>query len=67
MEERIPNDLLEILACPNCKGNLDYDLTGNILICKTCKVYYEIIEGIPNLIWEEAKPLEKAEGETKRG
>jgi uncharacterized protein YbaR (Trm112 family) len=66
MVEKLPQDLLEILACPNCKGDLEYDEKKNILICRNCKVYYEIIEGIPNLIWEEAKPLEVLKEKTKK-
>ena len=67
MTEKLPKDLLEILACPNCKGDLEYNEEKNILICRNCKVYYEIINGIPNLIWEEAKPLREIEKETKKG
>jgi uncharacterized protein YbaR (Trm112 family) len=66
MVEKLPQDLLEILACPNCKGDLEYNEKKNILICRNCKVYYEIIEGIPNLIWEEAKPLEVLKEKTKK-
>jgi len=66
MKEKLPEDLLEILACPNCKGDLEYREKEGILVCKTCKVYYEIIEGIPNLIWEEAKPLNEQREEFKK-
>jgi len=44
MDER----LLEILACPKCKGDLE--LKGNKLICKNCKKEYEIRDGIPILM-----------------
>jgi len=56
-ENTIPKELLEILACPLCKGEVEYDPQREILICKTCKVYYEIIDGIPDMIPENAKPL----------
>ena len=60
MEEKntLPPDLLEILACPLCKGDIEYKPEREILICNTCKVYFEIIEGIPNMVPEDAKPLE---------
>jgi uncharacterized protein YbaR (Trm112 family) len=58
-EEKLAPDLLEILACPSCKGDLIYDEKRNILICQTCQVYYEITEGIPDLIPEHAQPLEE--------
>ena len=54
-------ELLDILACPRCKGDITYDKDKNILICGNCKVYYEIIEGIPNMVPEEAKPLKEGE------
>jgi hypothetical protein len=53
----IDQKLLEILACPKCKGNLIYNEEKNILICEKCKVYYEIIDEIPVLLVDEAKPL----------
>jgi len=59
--EKLPPELLEILACPSCKGEIVYDEGKNVLICKTCKVFYEIIDGIPNMLPEEAKPLSELE------
>ena len=56
-KEKLAQDLLEILACPTCKGDLVYNEGKNILICQTCEVYYEITDGIPDLIPEHAKPL----------
>ncbi len=53
----IDEKLLEIIACPKCKSDLKYDEKKNILICEKCKVYYEIIDDIPVLIIEEARPL----------
>ncbi len=61
-KEFLSEDLLEILACPKCKGDVEYDRERDFLICRNCKVYYEIIEGIPNMLPEEAKPLEEVEG-----
>jgi len=58
-KETLPTDLLEILACPLCKGDLEYNTERNILICHRCKVYFEIIEGIPDMVPEDAKPLEE--------
>ena len=54
-------ELLEILVCPKCKGELTYNKDLQVLICNSCKVYYEIIDGIPNMVPEEAKPLELLE------
>ena len=43
----ISKALLEILACPKCKGDLVYDQEKNVLICYNCKVFYPIEEDIP--------------------
>jgi uncharacterized protein YbaR (Trm112 family) len=51
--------LLEILACPVCKGELTYDREKNILVCKKCEVFYEVREGIPVLLPDSGKPLEE--------
>ena len=46
--------LLEIVACPVCKGKLDYDKTEQQLICKADKLAYPITEGIPVLLANRA-------------
>lgn len=51
-------DLLSILACPVCRGDLKLELTeekGNeiwtgYLTCAACQIRYPISEGIPNLL-----------------
>lgn len=57
----LDRELLSILACPKCKGDLLYDEQRNILICQSCKVYYPIEDGIPILLIDYAKPLEGLE------
>jgi uncharacterized protein YbaR (Trm112 family) len=52
----IEEDLLKILACPVCKGDLE--LRENRLLCHQCGVYYEIKDGIPVLLPDSGKPLE---------
>jgi len=48
--------LLEILACPVCKGDLEYDKDNNVLLCHACKLKYRIEEGdIPVMLIEEAE------------
>ncbi len=55
----IKKELLDILACPKCKGDIVYDEERDRLICHNCKIYYEIKDGIPIMLIEEAKPLEE--------
>jgi uncharacterized protein YbaR (Trm112 family) len=49
--------LLAILACPKCKGPLTYREKEDALDCATCRVRYEVRDGIPVLLIEEATPL----------
>ncbi|MBW1717560.1 MAG: Trm112 family protein [Deltaproteobacteria bacterium] len=55
----ISKELLEILACPQCKGNIYLNDAGDGLICDNCKLLYEIKDGIPIMLIDEAKPLNK--------
>ncbi|MEE8418331.1 MAG: Trm112 family protein [candidate division Zixibacteria bacterium] len=47
--------LLEILACPECKGNLNYDRDNNKLICEKCRLRYRIDDDIPIMLIDEAE------------
>jgi len=47
--------LLEILACPKCKGDLEYKEEENQLICHECRLIYEIKDDIPIMLIDEAK------------
>ncbi len=51
--------LLEILACPKCKGDLDYTDTKkeHSLTCKTCKLKYRIEDDIPIMLIDEAEKI----------
>jgi uncharacterized protein YbaR (Trm112 family) len=53
----ISKELLEILACPKCKGDIHLNETEDGLICDHCKLLYEIRDGIPIMLIDEAKPL----------
>ena len=51
-------ELLEILACPKCKGDIYLNAEENGLICDNCKLMYAIKDDIPIMLIDEAKPLE---------
>lgn len=51
--------LLEILVCPKCKGELEYQPEQSRLVCPACRLAYEIRDGIPIMLIEEARPLEE--------
>lgn len=54
----LDRELLAIIVCPKCKGDLIYEPEKERLICKNCSVYYPIREDIPILLIEEAKTVE---------
>jgi len=54
----ISQELLDILACPQCKGDIYLNDSKNGLICNNCKLFYEIRDDIPNMLIEEAKPVD---------
>jgi uncharacterized protein YbaR (Trm112 family) len=53
----ISQDLLKILACPKCKGDIKLNQAGDGLICETCRLIYPIKDDIPIMLIEEALPL----------
>jgi len=54
----ISKDLLDILACPKCKGPIQLNEAQNGLICDACKLLYEIRDGILIMLIDEAKPIQ---------
>ena len=50
-------DLIDILACPKCKGPLKLREDESAFECGACKLVYMVVDDIPNFIVEEALPL----------
>lgn len=50
--------LLDILACPKCKGDLEYKKDDNKLLCHKCKLAYRIEDDIPIMLIDEAEKIE---------
>jgi len=56
----LPRELLEILACPSCKGELYQKKM--FLVCEKCKVCYPILnDSVPDFLDEDKVSLEEAE------
>ena len=55
----IKKELLDILCCPQCKGDIRLSGTGDGLICDKCKLVYRIQDDIPVMLIEEATPLKE--------
>lgn len=49
--------LLDILACPICKGPLVYLKKNNELVCKADKLAYPIRDDIPVMLEDEARQV----------
>lgn len=49
--------LLEILVCPVCKGPLHYKKPEQELICKPCRLAFQIKDDIPVMLEDEARKL----------
>jgi uncharacterized protein YbaR (Trm112 family) len=56
----IDKKLLEIVACPVCKGKLEYDKAKQQLICKADRLAYPINDGIPVLLENKAESWQEA-------
>lgn len=55
----ISKELLDILACPKCKGDIHLNERQDGLICDNCRLVYEIKDDIPIMLIDEAKPLDE--------
>ncbi len=50
-------NLLEILACPSCKGELLYDRKAGELICKFDRLAFPIVDEIPVMLEARARRI----------
>ena len=57
-ETTIDPRLLEILICPVSGGPLQYDRDAGELISKKAKLAYQIREGVPIMLADEARELD---------
>jgi uncharacterized protein YbaR (Trm112 family) len=54
----VQKKLLDILVCPQCKGELEYHPEKpERLICRHCKLAYRVEDDIPVMLIEEAQKL----------
>ena len=53
--------LLDILACPVCKGPLEYHKEQQELVCKADRLAFPVRDGIPVMLEEEARRLSNEE------
>ena len=61
----ISKELLEVLACPKCKGPVELkgvagespNERGDALECPACRLRYRIDDGIPVMLIDESEPI----------
>ena len=60
----ISKELMEILACPKCKGRIYLNRAGDGLICEACKLLYHIKQDIPIMLIDEATKLDAGQAQS---
>ncbi|MCC6503233.1 MAG: Trm112 family protein [Deltaproteobacteria bacterium] len=53
----VDKELLDILACPKCKGAVKLSSAKDGLICEKCAIKYPIKDDIPVMLIDEATPV----------
>jgi len=55
----VSKKLMEVLACPKCKGDVNEKVM--FILCGKCSLAYPVLDGsVPDMLIEDAWPLEKA-------
>jgi uncharacterized protein YbaR (Trm112 family) len=50
-------ELKQILACPKCKGELEFHEDQAEIRCKACRLVYRIEDDIPVMLLDQAQPM----------
>jgi len=53
----VDDRLLDILACPVCKGPLKRDRGADLLVCRAERLAFPIRDGVPMMLEEDARQL----------
>ncbi len=48
-------ELLEILVCPNDRGEVEYIEAEQVIVCESCGYRYPVRDGIPVMLIDEAE------------
>ncbi len=57
----VEDELLEVLACPQCKEKVYYLAEEDALLCGECNLKYRVEDDIPIMLIDEAEEIEVAE------
>jgi uncharacterized protein len=58
----VSKELLEILCCPKCKGDVVLTSAKDGLLCRSCRLIYPIRDDIPVMLVDEALPFKETAG-----
>jgi uncharacterized protein YbaR (Trm112 family) len=53
----LAGDLIQVVACPQCKSGLEYQANEAVLICHECELAYPVKDDIPVLLIDQAHKL----------
>lgn len=53
----LSQELLDILACPKCKGEVKLTADQAALVCEACRLVYPIRDDIPIMLIDQAQPV----------
>lgn len=56
----LSSELLKILACPQCKGEVLLREDEDGLVCSSCRLVYPVRDGIPAMLADEAEKIGEA-------
>ncbi len=54
----LTDEILSIVVCPKCKGELNYDKEKDSLTCQSCRLVFRVEDDIPVLLLDEAESLD---------
>ena len=52
----IAKELKDILACPRCKGSLEFRDAQQEILCPACRLVFRVEDDIPVMLLDEAQP-----------
>ncbi len=53
----VDSELLKILACPKCKGEVTLNERGDGIVCAACRLEYPVTDDIPVMLVDEARGI----------
>ena len=51
----VDKELLDILVCPSCRGEIEYREQEEVIVCTQCGLRYPVRDDIPVMLIEEAE------------